>query len=159
MRDAQVQSLAGEDPLEEKMATHSSILAWKIPWVTAHRTAKSQARLSEPRTSLVAQQERICLQRRSSKRHGSIPGSGRSPGEGHATRSSILAWRIPWTEEPHGLESMGSQRVRHDWSDLAGMHKWLSTQHKVLKTGLRVRKSIFINNLGNSDSMKERASG
>ena len=34
--------------------------------------------------------------------------------EGMATLSSILAWRIPWTEEPGGLFSMGSQRVRHD---------------------------------------------
>ena len=31
-----------------------------------------------------------------------------------ATRSSILAWRIPWTEEPGGLQSMGSQRVGHN---------------------------------------------
>ena len=34
--------------------------------------------------------------------------------KGMATHSSILAWRIPWTEEPSGLPSMGSQRVRHD---------------------------------------------
>ena len=34
--------------------------------------------------------------------------------EGMATHSSILAWRIPWTEEPDGLQSVGSQRVRHD---------------------------------------------
>ena len=34
--------------------------------------------------------------------------------EGMAIHSSILAWRIPWTEEPGGLQSMGSQRVRHD---------------------------------------------
>ena len=34
---------------------------------------------------------------------GSIPGSGRSHGEGNATHSSILAWRIPWTEEPGRL--------------------------------------------------------
>ena len=33
-----------------------------------------------------------------------------------ATLSSILAWRIPWTEEPGGLQSMGLQRVRHDWA-------------------------------------------
>ena len=45
---------------------------------------------------------------------GSIPGSGRSPGEGTAIYSSIHAWKIPWTEEPGGLQSMGSQRVRHD---------------------------------------------
>ena len=34
--------------------------------------------------------------------------------KGMATHSSILAWRIPWTEEPGGLQSMGSPRVRHD---------------------------------------------
>ena len=34
--------------------------------------------------------------------------------EGMATHSSILAWKIPWMEEPGGLQSMGSQRVRHD---------------------------------------------
>ena len=34
--------------------------------------------------------------------------------EGMATRSSVLAWRIPWTEEPGGPQSMGSQRVRDD---------------------------------------------
>ena len=34
--------------------------------------------------------------------------------EGMATHSSILAWRIPWTEEPGGLQSMGSQTVGHD---------------------------------------------
>ena len=34
---------------------------------------------------------------------------------GMATNSSILAWRIPWTEEPGGLQSMGFQRVRHNW--------------------------------------------
>ena len=34
--------------------------------------------------------------------------------KGMATRSSILAWRIPWTEEPVGLQSMASQRVGHD---------------------------------------------
>ena len=36
-----------------------------------------------------------------------------------ATHSSILAWRIPWTEEPGVLQSMGSQRVGHDSNDLA----------------------------------------
>jgi len=37
-----------------------------------------------------------------------------SPGEGNGTHSSVLAWRIPRTEEPGGLQSMGSQRARHD---------------------------------------------
>ena len=37
-----------------------------------------------------------------------------TPEKGMATHSSILAWRIPWTEEPGGIQSMGSQRVRHN---------------------------------------------
>ena len=52
-----------------------------------------------------------------------IPERGRSPGEGMAPHSSILAWRIPWTEEPGRLQSAGSQRVRNDdWSDWACAH-------------------------------------
>ena len=38
-----------------------------------------------------------------------------SLGEGIGNPCSILAWRIPWTEEPGGLQTMGSQRIRHDW--------------------------------------------
>ena len=53
---------------------------------------------------------------------GSIPGWGRSPEECMATHSSILAWRIPWTEEPGGLQSIGLQRVRHHCSKLACKH-------------------------------------
>ena len=37
--------------------------------------------------------------------------------DGMATHSGILPWKIPWTKEPGRLQSMGSQRVRHDWSD------------------------------------------
>ena len=44
---------------------------------------------------------------------GLISGLGRSLEEGMATHSSILAWRIPWTEEPGRLWSIGSQRVEH----------------------------------------------
>ena len=45
---------------------------------------------------------------------GSIPGSGRSPEKEVETHSSTLAWKIPWTEKPGGLQSMGSQRVGRD---------------------------------------------
>ena len=48
---------------------------------------------------------------------GSIPELGRSPRGGLATHSSILAWRIPWTEEPGRLQSIGLQRVGQEWSD------------------------------------------
>ena len=43
-----------------------------------------------------------------------IPGSGRSLEKGMETHSSIHAWEIPWTEEPDGLQSIGSQRVGRD---------------------------------------------
>ena len=45
---------------------------------------------------------------------GSIPGWDDPLEEGMATHSSILAWKIPWTEEAGRLQSMGLQRVRHD---------------------------------------------
>ena len=45
---------------------------------------------------------------------GSIPGSGRSPGDGNGNPLQYSSWRIPWTEEPGGLQSMGSQRVVYD---------------------------------------------
>ena len=45
---------------------------------------------------------------------GLIPGPGRSPRDGMVSHSSILAWDIPQTEEPSGLQFMGSQRVRHN---------------------------------------------
>ena len=44
----------------------------------------------------------------------SVPGLKRCSGEGNGNHSSTLAWRILWTEEPGGLQSMGSQRVRHN---------------------------------------------
>ena len=54
---------------------------------------------------------------------GLILGLGRSHGGGHATHCSILAWRIPWTEEPGGLQSMGVTRVRQD---CACMHTYVT---------------------------------
>ena len=45
---------------------------------------------------------------------GSILGSRRSPGGGHGNPLQYLVWRIPWTEEPGELQSLGLQRIRHD---------------------------------------------
>ena len=57
-----------------------------------------------------------------------------------ATHSSVLAWRIPGTGEPGGLPSLGSHRVRHDWSDLAAAAA--AATHKQLLV-------IHLNNLSN----------
>ena len=66
---------------------------------------------------------KVCQCRRH-KRLGSIPGSGRSPRGGNGNPLQCVAWRIPWTEESGGLQSIGSQRVRHNWSHLAHTHTW-----------------------------------
>ena len=56
--------------------------------------------------------------------------------KGMATHSSVLAWRIPWTEEPGRLQPIESQRVRQDWSDWARMHK----QYKIIKKKQNTRR-------------------
>ena len=59
-----------------------------------------------------------------------------------ATHSSVLAWRIPETEEPSGLPSVGSHRVRHDWSDLAAAaaaaNYVLRSAHSFVSTVIRI---------------------
>ena len=60
--------------------------------------------------------EEPACQRRRHKRLGFDLWVRKIPWRGIATHSSILAWRILWTEEPGGLQSMESQRVRHNWA-------------------------------------------
>ena len=59
------------------------------------------------------------------------------------THSSILAWRIPWTEKSGGLQSIGSQRVRHDWSDLAHTRtiswRFQMTKKYRVRWGIKIR--------------------
>ena len=79
------------------MATHSSTLAWRIPWkgawsATVHGVTKSRTQLSD----------------------FSFTFHFHALEKEMATHSSVLAWRIPRTEEPNGLLSMGSHRVGHD---------------------------------------------
>jgi len=79
---------------------------------------------------------------------GLIHGLGMSSGEEMDTHSSIAVWRISWTEEPGRLQSMGSQRVRHNWSDLAciSLRHSISERSEVLlprgKGGARICKSF-----------------
>ena len=57
-------------------------------------------------------------------------------GEGMATQSSILAWRIPWTEEPGGPQPMGSQRVRHDY-------QLIHTHHVIFTPEFRLKEVLL----------------
>ena len=61
--------------------------------------------------------------------------------EGMATLSSILAWKIPWTEEPDRLKSIGSQTVRHNWACL--MHSPFIANLRKLKTRLGAASQLW----------------
>ena len=104
------------------MATHSSVLAWRIPggawWTAVYGVTLSRTRLkhlssssssrdfpsgSEVKNLLTVQETQVqslCLEDPLEKEM--------------ATHYSILGWKIPWTEEPGRLQSMGSRRVGHD---------------------------------------------
>ena len=64
-----------------------------------------------------------------------------------ATHSSLLAWRIPWAEEPGRLQSTGSQRVRHDWATKLSLSLWVS--HEI---GIRLYPAV--GSAGNFTGMK-----
>ena len=105
MWETGVQSPGWEDLLEKGMATHSSILALPPPkkWGSKKYFPWGFPGGSEGKASACDAEDPSL-----------IPGLGRSLEKEMATHSSILAWRIPWTEESGGLQSMGSQRVGHD---------------------------------------------
>ena len=133
MRETCVRSLGQEDPLEKEMATYSSTLAWKIPWMEEPGKSMGSQRvrhdwgtslsfptkLSWCKSSTFAKV--MLMVKNPPANSGGIRDVGSVPEleEGMATHSSIFAWRIPWTEEPGGLWSIGSQRARQDWSELA----------------------------------------
>ena len=99
-------------PLIELFAFTVCFKCWRtIEWLTLSSLAISH------RASLVAQM----VKHLPTMRETWVRSLGRKdPLEKEmATHSSVLAWRIPGTVEPDGLPSMGSHRVRHDWSDLA----------------------------------------
>ena len=89
--------MGGEDPLEEGMATHYSILAWRIPWTEEPGGLQSMGLLSRTRLS-----------------DFTLTFHFHALEKAMATYSSVLAWRIPGTGEPGGLPSMGLHRVGHD---------------------------------------------
>ena len=90
---------------EKAMATHSSTLAWKIPWTEGPGGLQSMGSLG------VGHDWETSLSLFTFYFHALE--------KEMATHSSVLAWRVPGTGEPGGLPSVGSHRVGHDWSDLA----------------------------------------
>ena len=106
---------SGKSP-GEGIPNHSSLLAWRMPrdrgawWTAVHRVAELDMvdRLSTSTYSGGSDsKESAC----SAGDLGLIPGSGKSPGEGNSNPFHILAWRIPWREEPGGLQSMGHKQL------------------------------------------------
>ena len=83
--------------MEKAMATHSSTLAWKIPWTEEPGRLQSVGSWSRTRLS-----------------DFTFTFHFHALEKEMATHSSVLAWRIPRTAEPGGLPSMESHRVRHD---------------------------------------------
>ena len=116
-QETQVRFLGWEDPLEKEIATHSSVLAWDIPWTEEPGGLQSTGLQRAGHDLVTKEQQQVGFPGGSDGQEsacsagdpGSIPGLGISPGEGESYHFSILAWRIPWTEEPGGLQSMGSQ--------------------------------------------------
>ena len=87
--------------LEKEMATHSSILAWKVPWT------------EEPSRLQSMGSQRVRHNWATFTFYLLLP---RAAEKAMAPHSSTLAWKTPWTEEPGRLQSMGLRRVRHDWA-------------------------------------------
>ena len=126
MRETRVRSLGQEDPLEKETATHSSTLAWRIPWEEEPGGLQSMGsqRVRHDWATELNWTEHVWIASLVAQRLKCIPamretwvwslGSEDPLEKETATHSSILAWRIPWTEEPGGLQSTESQRVGHD---------------------------------------------
>ena len=81
-------------------------------WYFCHSGNNQGFRSSVPGGA--SSKESACQCRRHERR-GSIPESGRCPGEGRGNPIQARAWRIPWTEQPGGLQSMGLQTAGQDW--------------------------------------------
>ena len=139
MRETRVWALGWEDPLEKETATRSSILAWTIPWTEEPGRQQSMGSQRVGHNWVTSLSFTMLWSRQISWRKLDIKGkfprrrTGKEPAcqcrrlkrlrfdpwvrkipwsrinLAMATCSSILTWRIPWTKEPGGLQSMGSQ--------------------------------------------------
>ena len=118
MQEMQVWSLDWEDPLEDEMTTHSSILAWKIPWTEEpgglQSVGSQRVRYNWDTHTVYLRyvNSQIIIQFKVSLSFGKS--QELRVYNAMATHSSTLAWKIPWAEEPGGLQSMGWLGVGHD---------------------------------------------
>ena len=112
MRETWVQSLGWEDILEKGKATHSSILAWRIPWTESERVGHNWTNFTFTSLSQKKKKQKHGLPRWCSGKEftccvgdardaGSVPGSGRSPGGGHGNPLQYSC-----LENPHGQRSL-----------------------------------------------------
>ena len=115
-----VHALGGKDPLEEDMAAHSDFLAWRSPMDSGFPSGLRSIRSQRDTTQAIwhALGVWVSLEAQTVMQETQVWSRGREDPleKATATQSSILAWKTPWTEEPGGLQSMESQRVRHDWA-------------------------------------------
>ena len=121
MQETWVQSLGREDSLEKEMATQSSILAWRIPWTEklgrlqsmgSQRVGHDWATSLSLSCYIHVMEYYSEVKRKKLVKHSPLLRASLVM----AIHSSTIAWKIPWTEEPGRLQSMGSQRVGHDWA-------------------------------------------
>ena len=121
MQEMRVRYLGREDPLEKEMVAHSSILAWRIPWMEKPVRLQSMGSqrvghnwVTPFSLSLVVQMLKglLTVQDTWARSLG-----WEDPLEKEMeTHSSTLAWKILWTEEPGRLQSLELQRVGNDWA-------------------------------------------
>ena len=125
MQETLVWSLVWEGPLEKGMATHSSILAWR----RAFSGFCDKSGL--PASGRGSARQRCCTgKQRNSPQVLFQPRPFVNPEKAMAPHSNTLAWKIPWTEEPGGLQSMGSLRVRHDWATSLSLFTFIHWRRK-----------------------------
>ena len=101
---------------EKAMATHSSTLAWQIPWMEQPCRLQSMGSLGVGHDRVNSLSLFIF--------HFHALEKAMAP------HSSILAWKIPWTVEPGGLQSMGSMRVGHDWATSLSLFTFMHWRRK-----------------------------
>ena len=161
----QVWSLGQEDSLEKRMASHSSILAWRSPWTEEPGGLQSMGpqrvghdwAINTIYTLLMglpgstSGREPACQCRRYKETLVQFLSQEDPLEEGMATHSSIL---VPHSEEPGRLQNIGSQRVRHDWGTWHSFMQTLLIGESEEQKGTSGGTSAFLEAEGERDLME-----